>query len=77
MSFWADQFKEKKGGKHSSKKFWGFIIMLLVCVSFVLDGIAIYTVNENLFNSMLIAGCALLGLRTIGGMFGKKKDDTE
>jgi hypothetical protein len=78
MSFWSDQFREKKGGKRSSKKFWGFIIMLLVCISFVLDGIDFYTANENMFNSMLVAGCTLLGLRTVGGLFGnKKKDDTE
>jgi len=76
MGFWSDQFRDKTGGKYSSKKFWGFIIMFLVCITFVLDGIAFYTANENLFNSMLIAGCTLLGLRVVSGIF-KKKDAPE
>jgi len=72
MGFWSDQFREKPKGKYSSKKFWGFIIMVLICTSFVLDGIDFYTANETLFNSMLIAGTTLLGLRIVGEMFGKK-----
>ena len=72
MSFWSDQFRESKDGKFSSKKLWGFIIMLLICISFVLDGIYFYTANENLFNSMLIAGTTLLGLRLVGDIFKKK-----
>lgn len=76
MGFLEDQFTDQKGGKYSSKKFWGFIIMLLVCSAFIVDGLHFYTANENLFNSMLIAGCSLLGLRAISGMF-KKKDDTK
>jgi hypothetical protein len=76
MSFWSDQFTDEKGGKYSSKKFWGFLIMLLVCSAFILDGLDFYTANKDLFNSMLIAGCSLLGLRAISGMF-KKKDGTE
>jgi uncharacterized membrane protein YwaF len=78
MRFWSDQFRESKDGKFSSKKLWGFIIMFLVCISFVLDGIAFYTANENMFNSMLIAGTTLLGLRLVGKMFSKKdSNDTE
>ena len=76
MSFLKDQLTDEKGGKYSSKKFWGFIVMLLVCLAFIVDGVEFYTANENLFNSMLIAGCSLLGLRAISGMF-KKKDDTK
>ena len=72
MGFWSDQFTEKKGGKFSSKKFWGFIIMLLVCVSYILTGFAFYTANETLFNSMLLAGTTLLGLRLLGDTFKKK-----
>jgi uncharacterized membrane protein YhaH (DUF805 family) len=73
MGFWSDQFRDSADGKYSSKKFWGFIIMLLVCVTFVLDGIAFYNANENLFNAMLIAGCTLLGLRAVSAVF--KKND--
>jgi hypothetical protein len=76
MSFWSDLFKDSKGGKYSSKKFWGHIIMLLVCISFILDGIAVYTAQLELFQAMLIAGTTLLGLRLIGTMF-KKKNDTK
>lgn len=72
MGFFKDQFTEEKNGKFSRKSFWGFIIMTLVCTSFVLDGLHFYKSNENLFNSMLIAGCTLLGLTAVSGMFGKK-----
>jgi len=72
MSFWSDQFTDEKGGKHSSKKLWGFIIMVLVCISYILAGFAFYTVNEGLFNSMLVAGTTLLGLRLVGEIFKKK-----
>lgn len=75
MSFWNDQFREEKGGKYSSKKFWGFVIMLLVCASFILDGIEFYTANVDLFNAMLIAGTTLLGLRVVGKMFGKTQNE--
>ena len=76
MGFWSDQFSENTGGKYSSKKFWGFIIMFLVCTAFIISGFAWYTVNEPLFNSMLISGTALLGLRTLGKIF-EKKNGTE
>ena len=73
MKFLKDQFLESKGGKYSSKKVWGFIVMLLVCSSFILDGLKFYTANKELFNSMLLAGCTLLGLNGIKTMFGNKK----
>ena len=72
MGFWSDQFREEPNGKFSSKKLWGFIIMLLVCLSFAVSGFAWYTVNVPLFNSMLIAGTTLLGLRILAKAFGKK-----
>lgn len=72
MSFLKDQFTEEKDGKFSRKSFWGFIIMLLVCAAFALDGLHFYKANESLFNSMLIAGCTLLGLTAVSGMFGNK-----
>lgn len=71
--FLKDQFLEEAGGKYSSKKIWGLIIMFLVCCSFILDGLNFYTSNENLFNSMLIAGCTLLGLNGVSKIFNKKE----
>jgi hypothetical protein len=75
MSFWSDQFREKPKGKFSSKKLWGSIVMLLVCVSYILAGFSFYTANEELFNSMLIAGTTLLGLRILGETFKKGDKD--
>jgi hypothetical protein len=74
--YWSDQLKEETNGKYSSKKIWGARIMFLVCLSFILDGLHFYTANTTLFNSMLIAGTTLIGLRTIKTMFSKK-DATE
>ena len=72
MGFWSDQFREKPKGKFSSKKLWGFIVMTLVSISYVLAGFTFYTVSENLFSSMLIAGTTLLGLKLVGDIFRKK-----
>jgi uncharacterized membrane protein YwaF len=69
--FLKDQLTEESGGKYSSKKFWGAIIMTLVCTAFVLDGLKFYTANHDLFNSMLIAGCTLLGLTIAKSVFNK------
>ena len=74
FKFIQDQLRERSGGKYSSKKIWGLIIMTLVCTSFILDGLKFYTANENLFNSMLIAGCTLLGLTSVSSVFKKKED---
>jgi len=71
-----DVLCEETGGKYSSKKIWGAIIMFLVCAAFILDGLHFYTSNENLFNSMLIAGTTLIGLKSIGQIFKKKEDAT-
>jgi hypothetical protein len=48
--------------------------MSLVCISYIVAGFAWYTIDVSLFNSMLISGTTLLGLRIIGGLFSKKKD---
>jgi len=69
--FFQDQLREEVGGKYSSKKVWGAIIMSLVCLAFIVDGLHFYNVNDNLFNSMLIAGCTLLGLTSVKSMFSK------
>jgi len=75
-NFFQDMFREKRKGKYSSKKIWGNVIMILVCLSFVADGVAYYTANEALFNSMLITGATLLGLRGVTAIFGKKDKAT-
>lgn len=73
FTFFQDLLRERRGGKYSSKKIWGFIIMILVSAAFVTDGLHFYEVNENLFNSMLIAGTTLIGLGTAATIFGKKE----
>jgi hypothetical protein len=62
FTFIKDLFTEEKGGKFSSKKFWGHVFCALVAVTYVMDGWHFYKINENLFNSLLIAGVTLLGL---------------
>ena len=68
-NFINDLFRERKGGKISSKKFWGNIFLILCGVTFVIDGFNFYNVSKDLFSPTLVAGCTLIGLRTIGGMF--------
>lgn len=77
FNFFQDIFREKRSGKYSSKKIWGNIIMILVCTSFVVDGLAWYTANIALFNSMLIVGATLLGLRGVMAVFGKNRATTD
>jgi len=72
-NFFQDMFRERRGGKYSSKKIWGNVIMILVCLTFVADGVAYYTANAALFNSMLITGATLLGLRGVTALFSKNK----
>jgi hypothetical protein len=72
MKFAKDMLSEESDGKYSSKKAWGHIIMTAAVVSFVMDGLNFYKVNENLVNSFLITGTTLLGLRVVGKMFGNK-----
>ena len=76
FNFFQDMNRERRGGKYSSKKIWGNIIMLLVCLTFVADGLAYYTANAALFNSMLIVGGTLLGIRGVMAIFGKKDKAT-
>lgn len=75
FTLFQDLLREKRGGKYSSKKIWGTIIMLLVAAAFVLDGLHFYIVNENLFNSMLLAGSTLIGLTTAVTLFKKDESD--
>ena len=69
--FIKDLFRDEVGEKYSSKKIWGFVCMFLVCSAYILDGFKFYTANEALFNSMLIAGTTLLGLRVLKGLVKK------
>ena len=67
----GDLIREDKGGKISSKKIWGHLFMTLVGLTYVVDGLHWYEMNVNAFNSMLIAGCTLIGLKTIKEVFKK------
>jgi hypothetical protein len=71
FTFFQDMLLEEKGGKYSTKKAWGHVVMALVCITYVLDGWDFYVINEHLFDSMLLAGVTLLGLTFIRGLFGK------
>jgi hypothetical protein len=66
-----DLISENRGGKYSSKKIWGHIIMLLVSSAYIMDGFGFYKANENLFYYMLIAGTTLLGLNLASKLFKK------
>lgn len=72
MTFFKDILKEEREGKYSSKKFWGFVVMLMLVASYVVDGLDFYTVNESLFSTMAILGGTLIGLRTVASALGKK-----
>lgn len=75
MKFIKDIFTEdKKDDKYSSKKTMGIISGVLVCVAFIGDGFHWFTINENLFNSMLLFSAAMLGVSTVKA-FAKKPED--
>jgi hypothetical protein len=67
----GDLIREKSGGKVSSKKIWGHIFMLLAGTAFIFDGLHWYEININAFNTMVIAGTALIGLRTLAKILTK------
>ncbi len=74
MKFISDIFTEdKKDDKYSSKKTLGIISGVLVCVAFIGDGFEWFTVNEELFSSMLIFSATMLGVSTIKA-FAKKEE---
>lgn len=74
QSFFHDILREEVNGKFSSKKAWGHVFMILVGGTYVLDGLHWYTMNIHAFNSMLVASCTLIGLKTIKEIF-KKSDN--
>ena len=72
MKFVSDIFTEDlKEDKYSSKKTLGIISGILVCLAFIGDSFHWFTVNEDLFNSMLIFSATMLGVSTIKA-FAKK-----
>lgn len=71
--FILDLLKESRGEKFSTKKFWGHICMLLIAITYVLDGWDFYTINIHLFDSLLIAGTTLIGIGAVTRIFEKKK----
>ena len=75
--FCSDMLREKKGGKFSSKKAWGHVVMFLVGATYVLDGLHWYVMNVNAFNTMVVAGCTLIGLRTIKQILKKDSSKSE
>ena len=66
MKFIKDILTEdKRDDKYSSKKTMGIISGVLVCIAFVGDGFHFFTVNESLFDSMLIFSATMLGVSII------------
>jgi len=66
MKFLKDILTEdKRDNKYSSKKTMGMISGVLVCIAFVGDGFHFFTVNEGLFDSMLIFSATMLGVSII------------
>jgi len=64
--FTSDILKEDlNDDKYSSKKTMGLISGALVCIAFIGDGFHWFSVNENLFNSMLIFSATMLGVSTL------------
>lgn len=69
--------ESKSDDKYSSKKTMGIIAGILICMAFIGDGFHWFTVNENLFNTMVIFSATMLGVSTIPKVteaFAKTKD---
>lgn len=75
--FIQDLFRENRGGKYSSKKFWGHIIMLLVSITYVMDGFDFFEVDHHLFDSALIAGGYFLGMSVLNRALPKRNVEAE
>jgi hypothetical protein len=54
--------ESKEENKYSSKKTMGIISGVLVCLAFLGDGFQFFSVNESLFNSMLVFSGTMLGV---------------
>ncbi len=78
MKFLKDILTEdKRDDKYSSKKTMGLISGVLVCIAFVGDGFHFFTVNESLFDSMLIFSATMLGVSVIRSFTKKGTTDTK
>lgn len=75
--FCSDMLREKKGCKFSSKKAWGHVIMLLVGITYIFDGLHWYSMNVAAFNTMIFAGCTLIGLKTVKEILKKDLPKSE
>tara|TARA_R110000822_G_scaffold20386_3_gene65516 strand:+ start:2227 stop:2454 length:228 start_codon:yes stop_codon:yes gene_type:complete len=74
MKFLSDILTEsKEDNKYSSKKSMGLLVGGLVCIAFIGDGFNWFTVNTELFNSMLIFSATMFGVSTIKA-FAKTPD---
>ena len=51
----------------------GIISGMLVCIAFIGDGFHFFTINENLFNSMLIFSATMLGVSTVKSFANRKE----
>lgn len=74
LKAFQDFLKEESDGKYSTKKLWGHVVMLLVCMTYVLDGWDFYSINQHLFDSMLIAGTTLLSMTVVRAMINKRRN---
>jgi hypothetical protein len=75
MKFVKDILKEDLNeGKYSSKKTMGISSGILVCVAFIGDGFNFFSINETLFDSMLIFSATMLGVSTVKA-FAKSKNN--
>jgi hypothetical protein len=66
--------QEEKDGKLSTKKFYGGLAVVLVYITYLLDGFKFYKINEHLFDSMLIFAGTMLGL-SVARYFSKTKPE--
>tara|TARA_R110000868_G_scaffold66921_4_gene198974 strand:+ start:1150 stop:1389 length:240 start_codon:yes stop_codon:yes gene_type:complete len=73
MSYLKDILTEDKlDDKYSSKKTMGIISGVLVCIAFIGDGFHWFTINENLFDAMLIYSGTMLGVSTAKAILKKQ-----
>ena len=78
MKFVKDILKEDlSDGKYSSKKTMGIISGILVCIAFIGDGFHFFSVNETLFDSMLIFSATMLGVSTVKVFATSKNTKTD
>ena len=63
MKFFKDILTEDlTEGKYSSKKTVGIIGSLISFILVLVDGFHFYTINEDMFNSLLLFSASMLGI---------------